>query len=450
MNKNIEKCDEIIKKDKEIYAQAGKLPYFPLAIKKGSGAILEDMDGNKYIDFLSSAAMLNTGTSHPRIVNAIEKQAKEFVHYIYPYVYHKPLVDLAQKIIEITPGNFEKRIIFGLSGSDANDGFIKFARAYTGRPRIISFIGSYHGSTYGSISMSALNLNMRRKIGPLLPGMHHINYPDCYRCKFKNNEKTCSQECLKELEEAFEFYLPPDEVAAVLMEPIAGDAGFIIPPKEYVNKLYSLCKKHGIIFAVDEVQQGFGRTGKWFGIENFDVEPDMIVLGKSIASGLPMSAVIGRKEIMESLDAPAHTFTGAANPIACMTALETIDIIKDENLIDHSKELGNYIVNRFNTLKEKYPIIGDVRGIGLTIGVDLIKDTDTREKYKEAASKICYRSWEKGLLVTFVSGNVLRIQPPLVITKDEVNKAMSIIEESIVEFLNGEIPDEVLESSTGW
>ncbi|WMJ79320.1 aspartate aminotransferase family protein [Clostridium sp. MB40-C1] len=450
MNKNIDKCKSIVEKDKEIYAQAGKLPYFPLAVKKGQGAIIEDADGNQYIDMLASAAMLNTGHCHPKIVEAITNQAKDFVHYIYPYVYHEPLVELAKQIIDITPGNFEKRIIFGLTGSDANDGMIKFARAYTGRSKIISFIGSYHGSTYGAISLSALNLNMRRKIGPLLPEIHHIHYPDCYRCRFEKKECTCNLECINELENAFKYYLAPEEVAAILIEPIAGDAGFIVPPKKYMDKLYSICKENGILFVVDEVQQGFGRTGEWFGIDNFNIEPDMVVLGKSIASGMPMSAIVGRKEIMESLDAPAHTFTGTANPLSCKAATATLQVIREEKLIERSKTLGEYMKSRFIEMQKKYEIIGDVRGVGMTIGVDLVKDRTTKERDTNAAAKICYRAWENGVLVTFVSSNVLRIQPPLVINKEQIDRALDIIENSIKSYLNNEISDEVLEISKGW
>ncbi|GAA0180262.1 aminotransferase class III-fold pyridoxal phosphate-dependent enzyme [Clostridium sediminicola] len=450
MNKSIDKCISIVEKDKEMYAQAGKLPYFPLAVKKGHGAIIEDADGNEYIDMLASAGMLNTGHSHPKIVEAITNQAKDFVHYIYPYVYHEPLVKLAKEIINITPGDFEKRIIFGLTGSDANDGMIKFARAYTGRSKIISYIGAYHGSTYGAISLSALNLNMRRKIGPLVPEMHHIHYPDCYRCRFGKEECNCNLECIKELQESFKYFLPPEEVAAILLEPIAGDSGFIIPPKKYIDKLYSICKENGILFVVDEVLQGFGRTGEWFGIDNFDIEPDMVVLGKSIASGMPLSAIVGRKEIMESLDAPAHTFTGAGNPISCKAALATLEVIREEELIEHSKTLGEYMKTCFKDMQERYEIIGDVRGIGMTIGVDLVKDRITKERNNNAAAKICYRAYENGVLVTFVSSNVLRIQPPLVIKKEQIDKSIDIIEEAIKDYLKGNIPDEVLKFSKGW
>ncbi|WP_411680902.1 aspartate aminotransferase family protein [Clostridium thailandense] len=447
---NIEYCKNIVSQDSDLIGAACRVPYYPLVIKSGKGALIKDVDGNEYIDMLSSAAATNIGHSHPKVVEAIVQQAKEIIHYTPVYTYHESLVKLAKELVEITPGNFKKKVIFGLAGSDSNDGMIKLSRAYTGRSKIISFVGAYHGSTYGSISLSAISLNMRRKIGPLVPDIHHINYPHCYRCKFGKKKENCNLECLKELEDQFKNYLPPEEVAAVIMEPIEGDNGLIVPPLKYVKKLYNLCRENGILFAVDEVQQGFGRTGKWFGIENFGVEPDIIVIGKSIASGMPLSAIVARKEIMEVLEPPAHAFTTMANPICCQAALATINVIKEDNLLEHSKNLGEYVKQRFNTMKDKYPLIGDVRGIGLSIGVDLVKDRNTKERAKEAAAKICYSCWEKGVLLTFFANNVLRVQPPLVITKDQIDKALDAIESSIKEYLNGDIPDEVLKIAKGW
>ena len=450
VKKTIDNCNTIVKLDEDVCSPAGRIQYYPLAIKKGKGSIVEDEDGNEYIDMVSSAASVNTGHCHPKIVNAIINQSQKLVHYAPAYTYHKSMVDLAKKLTQITPGDFKKKVAFGLSGSDSIDGMIKFARAYTGRSHIISFVGSYHGSTYGSISLSAISINMRSKIGPLVPNIHHISYPDCYRCKYCKDEETCNLECIKELEDMFKYYLPSQEVAAILMEPIAGDGGIIPPPKKYMKKLHELCKENGLLFAVDEVQQGFGRTGKWFSIENFDIEPDIIVMGKSIASGMPLSAIVARAEIIDSLKSPAHAFTIMANPICCKAALATIDVIEEENLLKKSEELGLYIKKCFNEMKEKYPIIGDVRGVGLSIGVDLVDDISTKNRASQAASKICYRAWEKGVVLMFLASNVLRVQPPLVITKEEIDKALNIIEDSIKEYLNNEISDEVLTIAKGW
>lgn len=445
-----DRCMEIVERDSKVYSEFARIPYYPLAIKRGRGAMIEDMDGNEYIDMLSSASSLNTGHSHPRITKAITDQLENFISYTAAYTYSEPLVALGEKLCSITPGNFEKRVVYGLSGSDANDGMIKMVRAYTGRSKIVSFVGSYHGSTLGSLSLSAISLNMRRKIGPLLPDIAHIKYPDCYRCSYDKKSDTCSLECMKDFKESLKTYMPPEEIAAVVMEPIAGDAGLIVPPEKYVKELHGICKENGILFVSEEVQQGFGRTGKWFSIEHFDVEPDIIVMGKSMASGVPLSAIVARKEITESLGPPAHLFTMSGNALSCAAAVETINIIEEEGLLDQSRELGDYVKGRFNEMKAKYDLIGDVRGKGLSIGVDLVTDRSTKEGNKTAAAKICYRCWEKGVIVIFLASGVLRIQPPLVIGKDELDRALDVIEESIQEYINNEIPDSVLEVAVGW
>ncbi len=327
---------------------------------------------------------------------------------------------------------------------------IKFVRAYTGRTKIISFVNAYHGSTFGSLSLSAISLNMRKKIGPLLPDIYHFEYPTCYRCPFGQEQKSCNMECFKQIERAFTQYLPPEEIAAIVFEPIAGDAGLVVPPKEYVEKLYQLCQKHGILFVSEEVQQGFGRTGKWFGIEHFDIIPDLIVTGKSIASGMPLSALIGRAEIIDSLDAPAHLFTMSGHQVSCQSAIASIKVIEEENLIQNAEIMGQYIQSKFNLLAEKYEMIGEIRGKGLSIGVEIVKNRLTKEKDEVATSKICYRCWEKGLILIFLAGNVLRIQPPLVIKRDEIDQAFVIIESAINDYLRNKIPDSVLEIATGW
>lgn len=441
---------EFVKRDGQVYSEFARIPYYPLTIKQGRGAIIEDMDGNKYIDMLAAASSLNTGHSHPRIVKALKKQLDKFISYTAAYTYSEPLVELGEELCKITPGDFDKRVVYGLTGSDANDGMIKMARGYTGKKKIISFIGSYHGTTYGAISLSAISLNMRKKIGPLLPEIEHIRYPDCYRCAFKEKVETCNLECLNDFKSALTTYLPADDIAAIVMEPIAGDAGLIVPPQKYMDAIYKLCKENDILFVSEEVQQGFGRTGKWFCIEHFGIEPDILILGKSIASGLPLSAIVARKEITDALGPPVHSFTMSGNALSCIAALETINVIRDEDLLERSKVLGAYAKSRFEKMKEKYEIIGDVRGMGLSIGVDLVIDRESKVGNKEAAAKICYRCWEKGIILIFLAEGVLRVQPPLVILKDELDKALNIIEESIVEYLNGEIPDDVLSVAKGW
>lgn len=450
MNNKHQKCQALVDRDRKVYSKFGRIPYYPMAIKKGYGAIIEDMDGNKYIDMLSSASALNTGHSHPKIIQAMKNQMENFISYTSAYTYSEPLVELGEELCKITPGDFDKKVMFGLTGSDANDGMIKLARAYTGKKKIISFIGAYHGSTYGALSLTALSLNMRRKIGPLLPEVEHIRYPDCYRCPFKCSAENCDLACLEDFKTALSTYLPADEIAAIVMEPIAGDAGLIVPPSKYMKAIYEICKENNILFVSEEVQQGFGRTGKWFCIEHFNIIPDMILMGKSMASGVPLSAIVARSEIMDALDPPAHLFTMSGNALSCTASLETIHVIREENLLNRATILGNIVKDRFRLMQKKYEIIGNVRGLGLSIGIDLVKDRTSKIGNREAASKICYRCWEKGVILIFLAEGVLRIQPPLVISEEELNKALEVIENSIEEYVKGQIPDEVLKIAKGW
>lgn len=444
------KSNSVIIRDRAVIADACRIPYYPLVIGRASGPIIEDIDGNRYIDLLSSGGALNAGHSNPHVNQAIIEQINQFVHYTPAYFYHEPMVDLAEMLIKITPGEFSKRVAYGLSGSDANDGAIKFARAYTGRSKIITFIGAYHGSTYGSMTMSAITPKMRRKMGPFLPDVYSFSYPYCYRCAYGRDERKCGLECLEQIKTAFNTYIPAEEVAAVVFEPIQGDGGLIVPPYKYVARLYELCLENGILFVSEEVQQGFGRTGKWFGIEHFNVIPDIMVLGKSIASGMPLSAVVGREEIMQSVDSCGHAFTTAANPVCCRAAISTIDVLSEKGFFERVNEIGCFVKEYFNTLKEKYEIIGDVRGLGLSVGVELVKDAASKEKNSEAAIKICYRCYEKGVLLIFLNGNILRIQPPLVITREEMLKALDVIDSAINEYLSGKIHDDVLKLIKGW
>lgn len=451
MTRNLENCLRLVEEDKAITSPAAKVAYYPLVVKRGRGAVIEDADGNEYIDLLSSAGAINTGHCHPRVVDAIKKQAEELILYTHVYMYHEPLIALTKELISIAPGDFRKRVFYGLCGSDANDGAIKMARTYTKRPKILSFIRSYHGSTYGALSLSGVSLPMHRGLGPLLPEIYHVPYPDPYRPPVPGmTPDQVSDYCIDYIRTAFSNHIPPDEVAAVFFEPIQGDSGLIVPPAKFVKDLRALCDEYGILLFSEEVQQGFGRTGKWFGIENFDVVPDAIILGKAIASGLPLGGCVARAELMENWEAPAHLFTAAGNPVCCAAALATINVLRDENLLAHTAELGAHVKSRFEEMQKKYELIGDVRGIGLSVGVDLVTNRDTRERHREAAAKICYRAWEKGLLLSFFSGSVLRIQPPLVISKEQMDSAMDRIEESIEDFVAGRIPDSVLETVKGW
>ncbi|WP_304340661.1 aminotransferase class III-fold pyridoxal phosphate-dependent enzyme [Metaclostridioides mangenotii] len=448
MSKTTSKSIE--KKEKQYIAKTQKIPYYPVAFKSGKGAMLYDFEGNEYVDFLASAGSANIGHGNKELSEAVKEQMDDLTQYTLAYFNSEPPIRLAEKLVEIAPGDNNKKVLYSATGSACIDAAIKLSRAFTGRTKIISFFESYHGSTFGAMSISALSTNMRRKMGPLLSDIYHFNYPACCKCPYSKKEKSCSLECVNEIEFAFDHYLPSEEVAAIFIEPIAGDAGIIVPPKKWVKAIRELCDKYGIVFVCDEIQQGMGRTGKWFGIENFDVEADLLVLGKSVGGGLPLGAVVGKTEILESLDAPAHVFTLSGNTTVCVAALKSIEILERENALQNSLVMGDYIKAGFEKLKEKYDIIGDIRGIGLSIGVDIVKGKGSIEKNPDATTKICYRCIQTGLVMIFLGQSTLRVQPPLVITREQVEKAMGIIDSAINDYLNDRIGDEVYEVTQGW
>lgn len=440
----------IVKKEKQFVAKTQKIPYYPVAFKSGEGALLYDYEGNEYIDFLASAGSANIGHGNKELAQAVKEQMDDLTQYTLAYFNSGPPIDLAEKLVEIAPGDNDKKVLYSATGSACIDAAIKLARGYTGRTKIISMFEAYHGSTFGAISISAISTNMRRKMGPLLSEVHHFNYPNCAKCPYDKEEKTCDLQCVKEIKYAFECYIPAEEVAAIFIEPIAGDAGLIVPPRKWAKAIRELCDEHGILLVSDEIQQGMGRTGKWFGIEHFGIEADMLVLGKSLGGGLPLGAVIGRTDVMESLDAPAHVFTLAGNTTVCQSALKAIEITERENMLENSIEMGDYIKAGFEKLKEKYDIIGDIRGLGLSIGVDIVKGRGSKEKNADATAKICYKCIQNGLVMIFLNQSTLRVQPPLVINKEQVDRAMEIIDSAIENYINGKIGDEVYEVVQGW
>lgn len=452
MVRSLKKCLEVVERDRRVISQASRLAYYPLVVSKAEGARIWDADGNEYIDFLSGAAVTNIGHCHPEVVRAIESQAKRFIHNTLGYSYYELPVILAEKLASLTPGGFRKRIAFGLSGSDANDGAIKLARSATGRQKILSYLGSYHGTTYGALTLSAASLNMKRGLGPLLPEVYHIPYPDCYRCPLGLEHPGCGLHCIGYMKELLRLLIPPEEVAALILEPIQGDAGVIVPPQDFWGEVKRICEEHGILFIDEEVQTGFCRTGRWFAIEHWGVEPDAILVAKPIASGLPMSAIISRSELMERWSAPAHLFTTEANPVACAAAIATLEVMERERLHERAERVGGYVMKRLKELMESFELIGEVRGRGLLIGIDLVKDRRTREPARAEALKVCWRAWEKGLVMISFGrfGNVLRIAPPLTIGSEELEKALSILEGSMEDVAKGRVPDSVLREMRAW
>lgn len=416
-------------------APTGLIHYYNLVIKSAKGSIVTDINGNHYIDLLGSASAVNVGHNHPKVAEAMKNQIDQLIAYNAGYFPNPTEIELTQKLAKIAPGNDDKKVSFGTSGSDANDGIIKFARAATGRSYIVSFDNAYHGTTYGALSVGACGPEMVGKVGPLLPNIIHVPFPDYYHDAIKGeSEHDFSLRLFKAFTQPFSTYLPTNEVACVLIEPIQGDSGIIIPPKEYMSLVHDFCQNHGILFATDEINQGFGRSGKMWASEHFDIVPDLISTGKSLSAGMPMSAVIGSAEIMDSLNVSSHVFTAGGNPVVAAAANAVLDIMQDEGLVEKSAQDGEYAKKRFLEFKDRYQFIGDVRMLGLNGGIEIVKDRQTKQRDNLGAAEIIFDAFQKGLILVKLAGNVLRFQPPLVITRQELDRVFDIFEEVFNDF----------------
>lgn len=440
--------DEVVERYSRVFSPASRVTYAPIVGVRAENARVWDIEGREYIDFLSDAAVQNVGHNNPRVVEAIVEQAKKLVHFTFIYGFPVEPLLLAEKLVEVAPVESPK-VTLGLSGSDANDGAIKFSRAYTGRRTILSYLRSFYGNTYGSLSITGLDFELRSKVGELSE-VHYIPYPNCYRCPFRKERGSCRMECVDYIKEKFEGEVYGEGVAALFAEPIQGDAGMVVPPRDYFKRVKKILDEYGILLVVDEVQSGMGRTGKWFAIEHFGVKPDIITIAKPLGGGLPISAVIGRGEVMDSLPPLGHTFTLSGNPVASRAALAVIEEIEEKNLLKRAEKLGNYAKKRLEEMKEEHELIGDVRGLGLMLGVDLVKDRDTKERAYDEARKVVWRAYELGLILAFLQGNVLRIQPPLTIEEETLEEGLDRLDRAIGDVEEGRVSDEALKKVKGW
>ena len=441
---------QILAREQAAFSTAARIKYYDIVIDHGHGAIITDVEGNDYIDLLASASSTNTGHAHPRIVKAIQDQAAKIIQYTPAYFANSQAARLAPRLAALAPMSGPVEVAWGNSGSDANDAIIKFARAYTGRQYMVSFTGAYHGSTYGSMTLSSVTLNMSRKMGPLLPDVVKVPFPSPWDRLPDESEDQFVDRMFAAFKQPFETYLPAEETAAILIEPIQGDGGIVKTPPAYLRRVYDFAKEHGILFAIDEVNQGMGRTGKWWSIQNFPgIEPDLMSVGKSLASGMPLSAIIGRKEIMESLGSAANVYTTAGNPVTTAAANATLDVIEDEHLLERSTRLGKKAAAFFKEEQAKYDFIGDVQMYGLDGGIDII-DPATGKGDVEATTKLMYRIFELGAIIISLRGSILRFQPPLVITEEQLNQAFAIIDQACAELAAGKLslPDNAAE--LGW
>jgi 4-aminobutyrate aminotransferase len=405
---------------------------YPLVVDKAEGMVLTDLDGNRFLDFAAGIAVCATGHCHPKVVAAIQKQAGRLLHlcaidYFYPQV-----VELAEKLAALAPGEAKKRVYFANSGAEGVETAIKLARLRTGRQKIVACFGAFHGRTMGALSLTASKATQRRGYAPFLPEVHHTHYAACYRCPVGRDRTTCDVECLDLLEKTlFKTVAPPEEVAAIVVEPIQGEGGYCVPKPEFLERIAELAKKNGILVIADEVQSGFGRTGKMFACEHFGLEPDILVLAKGIASGMPISSVIASDELMQ-WHSGGHGSTFGGNPVSCEAALATIEVL-EEGLVDNAAKMGDYLKTRLQALMSKHPCIGEIRGIGLMLAVDLVKDRETREPNGDLLQKVLYRAFEKGVAFLGCGASSVRIAPPLIITEKEADTAVEVLDQVLAE-----------------
>jgi 4-aminobutyrate aminotransferase len=423
---------KVLEKDQKFVSQSYTRVY-PLVVKKAKGVWVEDADSNLFLDFTSGIAVTNTGHCHPRVVEAIHRQTEQLIHMSGSDFYYSLQSDLAAKLSKITPGPKEKRVFFGNSGAEAIEAALKLARYHTKRPRVLAFLGAFHGRTMGALSLTASKVIHERGFSPLVPGVTHVPYAYCYRCPYHQVPYPgCSVACVDWIrEDLFKRSIPPEEVAAIFVEPIQGEGGYVVPPPDFHRKLYELAKEFGILFVDDEVQSGMGRTGKMMAIEHWGVVPDIIALAKGIASGMPLGATVSQSDVMDWVPG-SHASTFGGNPISCQAALTTIELLED-GLVKNAACMGEYILGKLRDFQKRFHLIGDVRGKGLMIGIEIVKDPETKEKGIEERNKIIQACFEKGLLILGCGENVFRLIPPLIITQREADIALTILEEVLKE-----------------
>jgi 4-aminobutyrate aminotransferase len=421
----------VIARDERVVSPSYTRSY-PFVCQKGEGAMVEDVDGNRFLDFNAGIAVVATGHCHPRVVDAIQKQAARLIHMSGTDFYYEELVALAEKLAEIAPGSVGRRVSFGNSGAEAIEGSLKLARYATGRDKIIAFYGGFHGRTMGALSLTSRKAVQRAGFGPMVPGVVHAPYPYCYRCPYGKEPESCAVECVQFIENTLlKTVAPAQEVAAIAVEPVLGEGGYVVPPKKFFDELARVAGQNGILLIFDEVQCGMGRTGRMWAAEHFDAVPDILAVAKGIASGLPLGATVARADLM-TWPPGAHASTFGGNPVACAAALTTIALLEEE-LVENAARMGAHLMDRMLDWPERFRVVGDVRGLGLMIGMELVQDQGTKEKAPRLRDKVLGLAFERGLLALGAGDSTLRLCPPLVITRDQCDFAVETLEECLKE-----------------
>ncbi len=406
---------------------------YPLVARRGHGIVVEDVDGNEFFDFSAGIAVTSTGHCHAEVVAAIQRQAAELIHMSGTDFYYEGMVTLAERLSKIAPMPGPHKFYYGNSGAEAIECALKLARYHTKRQNIIAFLGAFHGRTMGALSLTASKPQQKRRFSPLVPGVTHVRYPDVYRgcAGGAQDAEKFALGCARHIEDKlFKTVVAPEEVAAIFVEPIQGEGGYVVAPAIFMQELRRICDKHGILLVVDEVQSGVGRTGKWFAVEHTGVQPDIVCIAKGIASGMPLSVTMSKASVMDWVPG-SHASTFGGNPVCIAAALATLDVIEKEGLLENAQEVGGHIMKRMADWPKKHKIVGDVRGRGLMIGVEIVKDQTTREYGASERDRIVKLAFERGLLFLGCGPSTIRIAPPLIVTKDEADVAVGALEESI-------------------
>jgi 4-aminobutyrate aminotransferase len=405
---------------------------YPLVIERGYGAMVEDVDGNVFLDCAAGIAVNSTGHSHPDVVRAITNQAHKFLHMSGTDFYYEPQVKLAEELASVAPFAGGARSFFANSGTEAIEACLKLSRYATGRQNLIAFLGGFHGRTMGSLALTASKAAQRRGFSPLLPGVYHAPYADCYRCPLGLKPESCAAECLDFIEhQLFVHLVSPDEVAAIVVEPIQGEGGYIVAPDQFLQRLRALTAQHGILLVDDEVQSGMGRSGRMFAIAFSGVEPDMVAIAKGIASGLPLGVAVARGGLM-AWPPGSHASTFGGNPVSCAAAIETMRLLKTQ-LVANAAEVGAHLQSGLAALADRHALIGDVRGRGLMIGVELVRDRQTKERATGERDAVIAACFARGLLLLGAGRNAIRFSPPLVLTREQADVAVKVFDEALAE-----------------
>ncbi len=406
---------------------------YPLVADHGRGIVITDVDGNEFFDFSAGIAVTSTGHCHPDVVAAIQKQAAKLIHMSGTDFYYESMVKLSERLSKIAPMQGPHRVYFGNSGTEAVEAALKLARYHTRRQQVIAFFGAFHGRTMGSLSLTASKPQQKRRFAPLVPGVTHVRYPDVYRgCSGgPQNAEAFALGCARFIEEKlFKTTLAPEEVAAIFVEPIQGEGGYVVAPTVFMQELRRICDKYGILLVADEVQSGIGRTGKWWAIQHTEVEPDIVCSAKGIASGMPLGVMMSRADIMDWVPG-SHASTFGGNPVCIAAAMATLDVIEREGLLENSRKVGEHMLKRMADWPQKHRMVGDVRGRGLMVGVEIVKNQETKEYGAEERDRIVDLAFERGVLFLGCGPSTVRIAPALVVTKEEADVAMDVLEECI-------------------